>query len=113
VHKSYEVTVAEPLVGHEAEQFASGALLLHGETAPLLPAQLVVTGERTATVRLHEGRYHQVRRMFAAVGHHVVALHRAALGDLTLGGLAAGAWRVLEPAEVEALRASAGKAREA
>jgi 16S rRNA U516 pseudouridylate synthase RsuA-like enzyme len=51
--------------------------------------------------------------MFAAVGHHVVALHRAALGALTLGGLAAGAWRVLEPAEVETLRASAVKGREA
>jgi 16S rRNA pseudouridine516 synthase len=113
VNKTYEVTVAEPLGGHEAERFASGALLLHGETAPLLPAQLIVTGERTATVRVQEGRYHQVRRMFAAVGHHVVALHRAALGALTLGGLAAGAWRVLEPAEVETLRASAVKGREA
>jgi len=107
--KTYEVTLAEPVRGHEVDRFASGTLMLQGETTPLRPARLVVTGERTATLCLHEGRYHQVRRMFAATGNHVVSLHRAAFGALTLGSLAAGTWRVLAPHEVDALRASATK----
>jgi 16S rRNA pseudouridine516 synthase len=111
--KTYEVTLADPLRGDEADRCASGTLLLHGESVPLLPARLMVTGERTATLCLLEGRYHQVRRMFAAMGNHVVSLHRAAFGDLTLGSLAAGAWRVLEPHEVDALRASVAKPRTA
>ncbi len=49
-----------------------------------------------------EGRYHQVRRMFAAVGHHVVTLHRVAVGDLALGDLPSGTWRVLAPDEIAA-----------
>ena len=54
-----------------------------------------MTSERTARVTLTEGRYHQVRRMFAAVGNHVEALHRAQFGPLSLDGLAEGEWRIL------------------
>jgi 16S rRNA pseudouridine516 synthase len=100
VPKVYEATLARPLTGEEAAIFGSGTLMLESETKPLLPAELVVTGEKTARLTLHEGRYHQVRRMFAAVGNHVDALHRSAVGGLTLGDLPEGQWRELEPDEV-------------
>lgn len=93
--KVYVATLAEDLRGDEAALFASGTLLLEGETAPLLPAELEVLGARSARLTLHEGRYHQARRMFAAVGNHVVALHRERIGGLALDGLAPGEWRRL------------------
>ena len=98
--KVYEAVLARPLKGHEGEAFASGTLVLRGEDKPLKPATLDVTGERTARITLTEGRYHQVRRMFAAVGNHVEALRRARFGPLTLDGLAEGKWRLLSPAEL-------------
>jgi 16S rRNA pseudouridine516 synthase len=52
---------------------------------------------------LHEGRYHQARRMFAAVGNHVAALHRSRIGGLTLGDLGEGQWRILDAADLETL----------
>lgn len=102
--KSYEATLARPLEGHEAALFASGALMLRGEEKACLPAQLNVTGERTARLILTEGKYHQVRRMFAAAGNHVETLHRAAFGPITLGGLAEGSWRLLTAEEVSLLK---------
>ena len=95
VAKLYEATLARPLAGTEQSVFASGTLMLESETHPLLPAEMTQTGPQSARLVLHEGRYHQVRRMFAAVGNHVETLHRAAIGALTLGDLPAGQWRVL------------------
>ena len=103
VAKIYEVGLARPLDGHEAGIFASGELMLESEKTPLKPAIMEVTGERSARLTLLEGRYHQVRRMFAAVGNHVEALHRSQMGGLTLGDLKPGAWRLLGPAEATAL----------
>lgn len=100
VPKVYEATLARPLKGDEAALFASGTLMLESETKPLLPAELVVTGDKTARLTLHEGRYHQVRRMFAATGNHVDALHRSAIGGLTLADLPDGKWRELDADEV-------------
>lgn len=93
--KVYEATLAQPLRGDEAKTFASGTLMLDSETAPLLPAELEALSPTTVRLTLHEGRYHQVRRMFAAVGNHVEALHRSRIGGLLLGELAEGEWRVL------------------
>lgn len=101
--KVYEATLAQPLRGDEAALFASGTLLLESEATPLRPARLEALDERRARLVLTEGRYHQVRRMFAAVGNHVVALHRARVGGLALDGLAEGAWRALAPADLDAL----------
>ena len=101
--KVYEATLAQDLRGDEAATFASGELLLEGEHKPLLPAELEVTGPRTARLTLHEGRYHQVRRMFAAVGNHVESLHRAQVGGLTLTDLAPGQWRYLDSADIDRL----------
>lgn len=100
VPKTYEVTLARPLTGEEGAVFASGTLMLRSETTPLAPAELVVTGPASARVTITEGRYHQVKRMFAAVGNHVEGLHRAAIGGLELGDLPEGEWRPLRPEEV-------------
>ncbi len=102
--KVYQVALDRPLEGHEGELFASGTLVLNSETRPLLPATLKVLGERQALVTLHEGRYHQVRRMFAAAGNHVLDLKRISIGGLQLpDDLEEGEWRVVEPEELTAL----------
>jgi 16S rRNA pseudouridine516 synthase len=105
--KVYEATLAEPLRGDEAATFASGTLLLESETTPLLPAQLDVLAPTRARLTLHEGRYHQARRMFAAVGNHVEALHRSQVGGLALDGLPQGQWRTLDAADLGVLFARA------
>ena len=101
--KVYEATLAQDLRGDEAAVFAGGELMLEGESKPLLPAVLEVTGPRSARLTLHEGRYHQVRRMFAAVGNHVQTLHRARLGGLDLEDLQPGQWRYLDAADIDRL----------
>jgi 16S rRNA pseudouridine516 synthase len=93
--KRYDATLANDLRGDEATLFASGTLMLESEDTPLAPAVLDVRDARHASVVLTEGRYHQVRRMFAAVGNHVQALHRSAIGGLSLGDLPPGEWRIL------------------
>ncbi|MBS7457967.1 pseudouridine synthase [Coralloluteibacterium stylophorae] len=100
VSKRYAVTLAQDLRGDEAALFAAGTLMLDSEPTPLLPAALHVLEPRRALLDVTEGRYHQVRRMFAATGNHVLALERVAVGALTLGTLAPGSWRELAPEEV-------------
>ncbi len=101
--KCYEARLAQDLQGDEVERFASGTLMLKGETMPLAPAQLEILGPRHARLVVTEGRYHQVRRMFAATGNAVTALERIAIGSLKLTDLdlGEGTWRVLDPGEVE------------
>lgn len=101
--KVYEAQLAQDLRGDEAASFASGSLLLESDDKPLLPAELDVLGPRNARLTLHEGRYHQVRRMFAAVGNHVEALHRSHIGGLGLGDLPEGQWRQLSAADLDTL----------
>ena len=101
--KVYEVELAQDLRGDEAALFASGTLMLESEKTPLLPAELEVVDERHARVVLHEGRYHQVRRMFAATGNHVQALHRSRIGGLDLQGLDPGQWRPLTSTDLDTL----------
>ena len=96
--KVYEATLANDLRGDEVERFASGTLMLESEQTPLLPAELEVVEARQVRLTLHEGRYHQVRRMFAAVGNHVTALHRSRIGGLGLGDLPSGEWRMPDDA---------------
>jgi 16S rRNA pseudouridine516 synthase len=104
VAKRYRVTLDRPLDGTEAAAFASGTLMLEGEDRPLLPVQLEIEDPTHCAVTLTEGRYHQVRRMFAAIGNHVVALHRDRVGGLDLpADLPAGGYRVMGPADVPAV----------
>ncbi|ESQ75092.1 pseudouridine synthase [Asticcacaulis sp. AC402] len=100
VAKIYEVTTARPISPTYVPVFASGELMLECEKEPLKPALMEITGEKAARLTLYEGRYHQVRRMFAAVGNHVEALHRAQMGELTLDGLAPGQWRLMRPDDI-------------
>jgi 16S rRNA pseudouridine516 synthase len=102
VPKTYLATLDRPLAGSEGEVFAAGTLMLDGEEKPLLPARLDVVDAKTARLTITEGRYHQVRRMFAAVGNHVVTLHRERIGGLALPlGLDPGQYRILPTAEAE------------
>lgn len=101
--KVYEATLARDLHGEEVKIFASGKLMLESEREPLAPATLEVLGPRQARLTLTEGRYHQARRMFAAVGNHVETLHRSRVGGLELGDLAVGQWRLLDAADRERL----------
>jgi 16S rRNA pseudouridine516 synthase len=103
VPKVYEATLARELREDAAQIFASGTLLLESETEPLEPARLEVLAPRQVRLTLTEGRYHQVRRMFAALGNHVLGLHRSQLGALTLGELPVGSWRDLHAADRQAL----------
>ena len=94
--KVYVATLAEDLRGDEAAAFASGTLVLEGEKDALAPATLDALSPREARVTTIEGRYHQVRRMFAALGNHVESLRRERIGGLELAGLAPGEWRLLD-----------------
>jgi 16S rRNA pseudouridine516 synthase len=97
VPKVYRATVSADLSPALIPLFASGTLLLKDEQAPCAPAQLKILSPREAELTLTEGRYHQVRRMFASQGAEVLALHRARFGNLDLGNLAPGQWRELPP----------------
>jgi 16S rRNA pseudouridine516 synthase len=97
--KEYEATLAADLRGDEAAAFASGTLMLDGEKEPLAPASLQLLSPRLARITTIEGRYHQVRRMFAALGNHVESLQRLRIGGLSLDGLAPGQWRLLDAAD--------------
>jgi 16S rRNA pseudouridine516 synthase len=112
VTKLYKATLARPLRGDEVASFASGTLMLQNEKTPCKPAGLRAVSEdgKQVDVRLTEGRYHQVRRMMAAVGNHVETLHRARIGGLGLGQMAPGDWRALTDADVTAIfNADAGE----
>lgn len=106
--KTYEARLARDLRGDEVAIFARGTLLLNHEREPLKPARMEVLDARRARVTVTEGRYHQLRRMFAAVGNHVEALHRSAVGSLTLGDLGEGEWRALDAEESARLREEVG-----
>jgi 16S rRNA pseudouridine516 synthase len=101
VIKRYHATLARPLNGQETAVFAAGDLMLEGDTDPLAPALLEPLSPTTAWLTITEGRYHQVRRMFAAVGNHVDALHRDRVGGLDLPtDLAPGDYRIATAAEL-------------
>jgi 16S rRNA pseudouridine516 synthase len=104
VKKTYRAKLDRPLSGQEAALFAAGELLLEGEDKPLAPAELEVISDTEALLHVTEGRYHQVRRMFAATGNHVVSLHREALGGLALPEtLAPGQWKLLDAEEIASI----------
>ena len=101
--KSYQVDLAENISTDIIELFKTG-LLLKNELKPTLPAQLVIQSKQKALLTIQEGRYHQVKRMFAAVGNHVEALHRVNIGSITLDiQLAEGEWRYLTEDEITSM----------
>lgn len=101
--KCYNVTVAEPISQEAILQFKQG-LELRGDDKPTKPATLKRLDDLTAELEITEGRYHQVKRMFAATGNKVVKLHRTRIAGITLDeALAPCDYRMLTPAEVRSI----------
>ncbi|WP_049630013.1 16S rRNA pseudouridine(516) synthase RsuA [Cellvibrio sp. pealriver] len=101
--KVYRVTTANPISNDTAALFAAG-VQLHGEKAPTRPAQLELLSSHEARLKIHEGKYHQVKRMFAAAGNLVVALHRESIGGIQLDpALAPGEYRALTEQEIKSV----------
>ncbi|ACE84937.1 16S rRNA pseudouridine(516) synthase RsuA [Cellvibrio japonicus] len=98
--KRYRVTTAEPIAADTAHYFTDG-IQLHGEKHKTRPAHLELIDDYNAWLDIHEGKYHQVKRMFAATGNKVIALHRTRIGSITLDNqLTPAHWRPLTPAEI-------------
>ena len=98
--KTYLVDLESPVAQDTAERFAKG-VQLHNEKDLTQPAQLEVITPTQVRLTISEGRYHQVKRMFAAVGNHVVGLHRERIGAITLDDdLAPGEYRALTEEEI-------------
>lgn len=107
IEKVYEAMLDRAMEPGLVEAFAAGTLMLRGEDKPCLPAKLEILAPTQARLTLMEGRYHQVRKMFAALGYHVEALHRSRFGEYELGDLPEGEWREVE---VSAMLLPGGKA---
>ncbi len=100
VEKVYLAETENDLRPAMVQTFASGELVLRNESEPCRPAKLDILHERQARVTVTEGRYHQVRRMFASQGCAVVSLHRERIGKLELGDLPTGAWRPVHEEDI-------------
>lgn len=100
VPKTYLVETAEPILPDAVEAFAKG-FYFHTEDLHTQPAELVILDERVARLTIHEGRYHQIKRMFHRTANRVVKLHRERIGTIHLpDDLPAGQWRLLTDEEV-------------
>lgn len=98
--KTYLVTLADPVEANYVQACADG-ILLRGEKELTKPATLEILDDYNVNLTLSEGRYHQVKRMFAALGNKVVALHRWKIGDVVLDEhLAEGEFRPLTEEEI-------------
>lgn len=80
----------------QSEKLAAGDLLLEGESKPCKPARITFRSATEVCIAVTEGKYHQIRRMVAALGNHVAELHRESVGDLTLGELAPGEHELIQ-----------------
>jgi 23S rRNA pseudouridine2605 synthase len=108
IDKVYEVETSQAVTDAQLDQLRRGIDLDDGRTAP---AQARRVGPTRIELTIHEGRNRQVRRMLEALGHRVQRLHRSRYAHLTLGGLELGAWRLLEPSDVERLRSATRDSR--
>jgi 16S rRNA pseudouridine516 synthase len=104
VAKRYFFQLERPMRGDEAEIFAAGGLLLKDEKKPLLPARLEAHSPASGVLEIREGRYHQVRRMFAHVGNTVTMLHRQSIGAYVLpDDLPPGKFRIIPESALAAI----------
>ena len=97
--KIYLLETVIPIQPSYVEEFSKG-VLLRGESKPTKPAKLEILAANSARLTLTEGKYHQVKRMFGAMGNRVTKLHREAVGEVTLADLPEGEFRELTEAEV-------------
>ncbi|MDR6538107.1 16S rRNA pseudouridine(516) synthase [Variovorax soli] len=104
VPKVYEVGMKHPIDSNQVDRLLAG-VVLDDDPKPVRAAACEAVGPLQLRLTLTEGKYHQVKRMLAAVGNRVETLHRSRIGPLALPeDLAPGQWRWLEAAEVDALR---------
>ncbi len=102
--KCYRVISAEAVPQDVVEQFANG-IMLKGEKQPTLPAELEILSPTESLLTIHEGKYHQVKRMFGAINNRVVELHREQVGDIALDeDLEPGEWRYLTDEEIASVK---------
>jgi 16S rRNA pseudouridine516 synthase len=107
VPKVYQITMDREVDAEQIEKLLSG-VVLNDDPKPVKAAAATQTGEKTLDMTLTEDRYHQVKRMIAALGNHVVALHRSHIGSMVLGDdLASGQWRWLTAAELQSMQTKA------
>lgn len=102
IPKCYQVTARHALTPALAQQLLDG-VLLHDETMPLAATAVTVLDEFRLNMSITQGKYHQVKRMVAAAGNRVEALHRIGMGELLLGDLPQGQWRLLTDSELALL----------
>ncbi|MEJ8836245.1 pseudouridine synthase [Ramlibacter sp. AN1133] len=107
VPKVYEVTNADPVTEEQVRRLLAG-VVLDDDPRPVRAAACERTGSHALRLTLTEGKYHQVKRMVAAVGNRVTGLHRSRIGRLELGDLAPGQWRWLTAEEVKDASAKVG-----
>jgi len=103
IPKVYRVSTRDPITPETAGIFARGIYFAY-EDLTTRPAILEILADHAALLTIHEGRYHQVKRMFHAVGNKVTALHRESIGELALGDLPSGATRSLTTPEIALFR---------
>lgn len=102
--KVYQVTTKHAVTSQQVQQLLMG-VVLDDDPKPVSAADCVQTDERAIALTLTEGKYHQVKRMLAAVGNRVEGLHRSRMGGFELpGDLAPGQWRWLSADELALLR---------
>lgn len=101
--KTYRVWLADP-VGADYQQQLTDGILLRNEKEPTLPAQMEIISEKEVLLTIHEGKYHQVKRMFAALGNKVEGLHRERVGAIELDEtLEPGEYRDLTQTEIDSV----------
>lgn len=112
VDKSYRYGAAEPLTEEARVRLEGGVHIEGGVLTAPCRVEPEPSDARRGVITIHEGRYHQIKQMFYAVGNRIVSLERISFGPLELDpALARGEWRYLDPREVEALYAAAGLER--
>lgn len=104
--KVYVATLASPVTADTVKQFETG-ILLNNEDKPTRPAKLVILNETNCKVTISEGRYHQVKRMFAACENRVINLHRESIGSVFLDpALKSGEFRELTQNEIDSFNSA-------
>lgn len=99
VPKIYQVTLRDPIQEHYHDTFANGIYLAY-EDLTTQPTSFTQLDDHKVEITLHEGRYHQIKRMFHAVGNKVTSLHRSQIGSLKLGDLNPGCYQSIQPHQV-------------
>ena len=103
VPKVYEVTTAEPITKETAMRFQQGIYFAY-EDLTTQPAELQILSAQRAQITIYEGRYHQIKRMFHAVGNRITSLHRLSMGAIQLDeSLTPGQSRNLTQQEIESV----------